>query len=208
MLYDTTQTSESHDGELQSLLSRLDEAQQTVKQLQIDHRISAIATSASNDELRQADAEKLRAQLESKYGEHLGRVKEQYEARVNRLQMQLTGLHTQLQSMEGSSASSGPRSPPDTATVTSNPNPPRESIAGSGSGSGSGAWNAIRGEGEIRSTVPYENEEKIKESEREKEKENLERRIRQAEARSIALTQQLQSMPSCLQVGCAVNSKM
>ena len=204
MLYDSTQTSEFHDRELQSLLSRLDEAQQTVKQLQSDHRISAIATSASNDQLRQADAEKLMAQLESKYGEHLGRVKEQYEARINRLQMQLTGLHTQLQSMEGNCASSRPRSPPHTATVTSNPNPPRESIAGSGSG----AWNAIQGEGEIRSTVPYENEEKIKESEREREKENLERRIRQAEARSIALTQQLQSMPSCLQVGCAVNSKM
>ena len=191
---------------MQSLLSRLDEAQQTVKLLQSDHRISAIATSASNDQLRQADAEKLRAQLESKYGEHLKRVKEQYEARVDRLQMQLTGLHTQLQSMEGNSASTGPRSPPYTATVTSNPNPPREPIAGSGSG----AWNSIQGEGEgqIKSTVPYENEEKIKESEREIEKENLERRIRQAEARSIALTQQLQSMPSCLQVGCAVNSKM
>ena len=145
------------------MLSRLDDAQLAVKQLQSDHRASAIAMSATNDQLKQADAEQLRSQLESKYGVHLEKVKEQYEARVDRLQMQLTGLHTQLQSMEGSSASSGPRNSHSTAHYTVgaslNPNPLFDSIAAS---------SALQVKhAETESNMAYEREnEKRKESER------------------------------------------
>lgn len=193
------QATECHERESQSLLSRLEAAQLAVNQLQSDHRSSAIAMSATNDQRRQAEAEQLRSQLESKYGEHLERVKEQYEGRANRLQMQLTSLHTQLQSMEGSSNSTlgGLRNSHSTAHYTAaaaptlNPDPLLHSRAASGT---------VQIQHTVtESAIAYE-EEKRKESEREREKEDLERRIRQAEARSIALTQQLQSMPSCLQV--------
>ena len=190
----TMQASECHERESQSLLSRLDAAQLAVKQLQSDHCSSALAMSASNDQRRQVDAEQLRSQLESKYGEHLERVKEQYEGRVNRLQMQLTSLHTQLQSMEGNSAL-GLRNSHSilhyTAAVsapTPSPDPLLHSRAAS---------SAVQVQRTVtESAMAYEEAEK----EREREREDLERRIRQAEARSIALTQQLQSMPSCLQV--------
>ena len=190
------QASEVQEEELQLLLLRLDEAQQAMKKLQSSHRTSAIAISASDDQLRQADAEKLRNQLESKYGEHLEKVKQQYEARINRLQMQLTGLHAQLQSMEGSSALQYSQSIAHFTTAAAatsflNPTPLQDSTFGS---------NAFEIQhAETESAIAYETE-KRKEIEREREKENLERRIRQAEARSIALTQQLQSMPASLQV--------
>jgi hypothetical protein len=208
MLQLTMQASESHEREAESLLSRLDAAQLAVKQLQSDHRSSTIAMSATNDQHRQAEAERLRSQLESKYGEHLERVKEQYEGRVNRLQMQLTSLHTQLQSMEGGSnnALGGLRNSHSTAHYTAaaaaptlNPDPLFHSRAASGS---------VQVQHTVtESAIAYEEKRKEseREREREREKEDLERRIRQAEARSIALTQQLQSMPSCLQVQCTLN---
>lgn len=40
--------------------------------------------------------EDLRSQLESRYETHLGRLKDQYEAQIDRLQMQLKGLHFKL----------------------------------------------------------------------------------------------------------------
>ena len=200
------QTSECHEREAQSLHSRLDAAQLAVKQQQSEHRSSAIAMSATNDQRRQVDAEQLRNQLESKYGEHLERVKEQYEGRVNRLQMQLTSLHTQLQSMEGSSNSAlgGLWNSHSTAHYTAaaaptlNPDPLFHSRAAS---------DSLQIQHTVtESAIAYEKmKESEREREREKEKEDLERRIRQAEARSIALTQQLQSMPSCLQVQCTLN---
>jgi hypothetical protein len=201
------QASECHERESQSLLSRLDTAQLAVKQLQSDHRSSAIAMSATNDQRRQAEAEQLRSQLESKYREHLERVKEQYEGRVNRLQMQLTSLHTQLQSMEGSSNSAlvGLRNSHSTAhysaaaAPTQSPDPLLHSRAASGS---------VQVQHTVtESAIAYEEKRKEseREREREREREDLERRIRQAEARSIALTQQLQSMPSCLQVQYTLN---
>ena len=193
----TMQASECQERESQSLLSRLDAAQLAVKQLQSDHRSSAIAMSASNDQRRQVDAEQLRSQLESKYGEHLERVKEQYDGRVDRLQMQLTSLDTQLQSMEGNSAlglrnshSIAHFTAAATAVPTLNSDPLLQSRSAS---------SAVRVQHTVTESAIAYGEER-KEREREKEKEDLERRTRQAEARSIALTQQLQSMPSCLQV--------
>jgi chaperonin cofactor prefoldin len=201
------QASECHERESQSLLSRLDAAQLAVTQLQSDHRSWAIAMSATNDQHRQVDAEQLRSQLESKYGEHLERVKEQYEGRVNRLQMQLTSLHTQLQSMEGNSNSAlgGLRNSHSTthyiaaaAAPTPSPDPLLHSRAASGS---------VQVQHTVtESAIAYEEQKRKEiEREREREKEDLEKRIRQAEARSIALTQQLQSMPSCLQVRYTLN---
>jgi chaperonin cofactor prefoldin len=192
------QASECHERESQSLLSRLDAAQLAVTQLQSDHRSWAIAMSATNDQ---------RSQLESKYGEHLERVKEQYEGRVNRLQMQLTSLHTQLQSMEGNSNSAlgGLRNSHSTthyiaaaAAPTPSPDPLLHSRAASGS---------VQVQHTVtESAIAYEEQKRKEiEREREREKEDLEKRIRQAEARSIALTQQLQSMPSCLQVRYTLN---
>ena len=48
------------------------------------------------DEQNQRAMEDLRSQLEARYEAHLEGLKDQYEAQIDRLQMQLKGLHSKL----------------------------------------------------------------------------------------------------------------
>jgi hypothetical protein len=117
-------------------------------------------------------------------------VKGQYEGQINRLQMQLTALHTQLQGME---SPSGPGPRISHSTSFTEKSVAMQAAAGSGMGMGMGVVTGGQTERDREREVE-------KDREKEREREVLERRIRQAEARSVALTQQLQSMPSSLQV--------
>ena len=119
-------------------------------------------------------------------------MKEQYEGRINRLQMQLAALHTQLQGMESHSGL-GPKTTHSTSFTEKSVT--MQAVAGAGTGMAMSVGAVVGGNSERDREKEVE-----REREKEKEREVLERRIRQAEARSVALTQQLQSMPSSLQV--------
>ena len=161
------QTAESHAKEEDSLSSRLLQAEQDLHRLNFEHQ-NKLVLAAASDEKHQGELDALRSQLEGRYEQHLGLLKNQYEAQSSRLQDQLSSLHAHFQER------ASPRR--------------NSSMLNNGDASyGSGATLDRTGRSDQGSASVMEREE-------------LEKRIRQAEARSIALTQQLQSMPSSLQV--------
>ena len=159
----------------------LRDAEAKAKRLRREHRAAIVADAAASDEQHTADMEGLRRELEERYDKHAALVKAQHEAQILHLEGQLKVLHARMQGVGGVGGhqgmgvmDGGERGYPSIAGNTAiYGNTLRSSWDGGDRGGGGG----------------------------EREREELEKRIRQAEARSIALSQQLQSMPSSLQVG-------
>lgn len=163
---------ESHQKQTDSLTCLHKEAELSFTNAQKDQQNRAVKDAATHDERHQKELDDLRKQLEDRYDRHLTLMKGQYETQISQLQTQLNDLHTQFQE-RGASALRHTTSLGYNVDATFSP-------AGRmlGSTDRSASLNTAA----------------------EGEREELEKRIRQAEARSIALSQQLQSMPSSLQV--------
>ena len=168
------QMTDSHQKQIESLKSLLKEAELNLIKVQKDNQSAIVKDVAANDEKHQEDLDSLRKQLENRYDQHLDLMKRQYESQISQLQAQLRSLHAQFRD-EGGGGDHHLNSSLHNVDTT---------YSRAGQQLGKSGPSVIPHPG-----FPAGGE-----------KEELEKRIRQAEARSIALSQQLQSMPSSLQV--------
>lgn len=166
---------DSHQKQIESLTSLLKEAELSLIKVQKDNQSTIVKDAAANDKRHQEDLDSLRKQLENRYDQHLNLMKGQYEAQISQLQAQLSSLHAQ--SHDGRGGGGHYLNSSSLYNVDAAYSPDGHLLGKSG-----------------QSIIPNPG------STAGGEREELEKRIRQAEARSVALSQQLQSMPSSLQV--------
>ena len=168
------QMTDSHQKQIESLKSLLREAELTLIKVQKDNQSAIVKDVAANDEKHQEDLDSLRKQLENRYDQHLDTMKRQYESQISQLEAQLSSLHAQFRDGGGGGDHHLNFSLHNVDATYSR------------------AGHLLGKSGP--SVIPHPGFPAGG------EREELEKRIRQAEARSIALSQQLQSMPSSLQV--------